>query len=128
MTSALRTAVRARQRRSLVAEPLVRFACFGVFSVPRSDSLRFLAPFPSSHRQGCFQNHPWVGPPFLFFTVYRCRSVSFDFRAVRCRGRMRSGQERPYFLSHPERSNQQINGSLEECRMISFNAVTEEQK
>src|ERR1051326_4805200 len=41
---------------------------------------------------------------------------------------MRSGEEHPRFLGHPDGSNKQVNRALEKRRMIAFNPVTQEQE
>ena len=65
----------------------------------------------------------------LNFVMLKCRSIALRFRSrVGGGGRVRAAQEMPKLFRDPDGSNEQIDRSLEECRMIAFNAMTQEQK
>src|ERR1700686_2702541 len=64
----------------------------------------------------------------FWFLVNKCRSMFFGLRVIRYRRMLRSPQEHPHFLGYPDRSYQQIDRSLEECRVVAFNAMTQEEK
>src|SRR6202012_2513453 len=68
------------------------------------------------------------GPAVLNFVLLELRSIPFRFRSVRRGGRVPSTQEIPELFCDPDGSNQQIDRSLEKCRMIAFDAMTQEQK
>src|SRR5580700_4131068 len=65
------------------------------------------------------------------FLMCKCRSTSLGlrvvrYRAIRCGRMLRSAQEHPHLLGHPDGSHQKIDRTLEECRMITLDAMTQE--
>src|ERR1700737_3807993 len=63
----------------------------------------------------------------------KCRLTSLGlrvvrYRAIRCGRMLRSAQEHPQLLGHPDGSHQKIDRTLEECRMITLDAMTQEKK
>src|ERR1700734_3196247 len=68
------------------------------------------------------------GPAVLNFVFLELCSIPFRFRSVGRGGRVPAAQETPEFSCDPDGSNEQIDRSLEECRMIAFDAMTQEQK